>query len=111
MEMFDFMDSAFKAGYPYILEIEVRVRNKVDSLEYRSYKDCVYAYRDASRKLGQVFDDYKDEKDRDVKAFGTIWRCSQGPIFVKHDVICTLGSFEKGSRRNIVRDGEVQTLR
>lgn len=109
MVNFQFMDSALKAGYPYVLEIEVKVAGEVDYVYYKSYKDCVLAWRDASRLLGQAFNAY--EYDEHAMAFAQIWRVSGDLLFNKHDLICTIGAFDKGSARNVVRDGEVWRIR
>lgn len=106
---YDFIESAFKAGYPYVLRIDVTVEGQLDSVEFRSYKDCINAWRDASRKLGQVFDDYK--KEEIVWAHGHIWRCSEKYGITQHDLICTIGSYDRGSSRNLVYEHKVVDLR
>lgn len=101
MNTYDFIDSAFKAGFPYVLEIEVKVDGRLDGVELRSYKDSATAWRVASRKMGKIFELYKEDN---AVAYGHIWKCSAGDgILNWHDLICTIGSYDHGSYRNVTR--------
>jgi len=100
MKTYEFIDSAFDAGFPYVLEIVVKVDGQMDGSELRSYKDSATAWRDASRKLGEIFELYKEDN---AVAWGHIWRCKEGPLERQHDLICTIGSYDRGSWRFVTR--------
>lgn len=109
--IYDFIDSAYAAGFPYVLEIQTKIDGRLDLTEVRSYKDCVYAWRDASKCLGDVYRWYNEEEKERVKAFAHIWKCEPGAYINNHKLICTIGSFDGGEYRNVIRHPDPDAVR
>lgn len=108
---YEFIDSAFNAGFPYVMEIQAKLDGKLDITELGSYKESVYAWRDAMKNLGEIFRWYDGvEKDR-VTAVAHIWKCEPGTARNRHTLICTIGSFDHGSYRNVIRHPDSDPVR
>lgn len=97
----NFIDSANRAGYPYSLEISIYIANQVEYLEYRSFKTMRDAWRYLAKKAGEIWKDFPEADSGDMM-WGSIWKAGKPYLNTfEHDLICNVGSWDKGSFRNV----------
>lgn len=97
----NFIDSANRAGYPYSLEISVYLADRIEYLEYRSFKTMRDAWKYVARAAGEIWKDFP-EADTGAVVYGTIWKAGKPYLNTfEHDLICNVGSWDKGSFRSL----------
>lgn len=108
-----FLSSSYQAGYPFVLEMEVKLEGIVDLADIRSFKTMREAWYAASRRMGELLQWYPDEEKEKAVCFGKIWKTAPHKYIegrLDDNLICTIGSFSGGSWRNMVRPGAYEEV-
>lgn len=102
-----FLDSSKRAGYPYSVEISVQLDGRVDYLEYRSFKTMREAWYFVAKMGGEIWKDFPAELGA-LCMMGSIWKAGK-PFYdsFEHDLICNVGSWDRGKWRNMTYIREV----
>ena len=109
---YDFMDSALRAGYPYVMITEAALEGKVDVVVFSIYKDIKDAYKDAAHQIAKVEDVYDAAGEVVFRAaiYKTEEHCD---LFTTHNFVCMLSRYTSGHmwmtrsdlRQTVVREG------
>lgn len=91
----DFMDSALRAGYPYVMVTEANLEGKVDAVVFSSYKGIKDAYKDAARQIAKIEDVYDAEGEVIFRA--AIYKTEKYfNLFTTHNFVCLLSRYTTG---------------
>ena len=105
---YDFMDSALRAGYPYVMIAEAALEGKVDAVVFSSYKDIIDAYKDAARQIAKIEDVY--DAAGEVVFRATIYKTEEYyDLYTIHNFVCLLSRYTSG-RMWVTRSDLSQTI-